>query len=68
MTDHELALYLGIIDEPNWREAIARLPAQRRATYEHMARVEHQLQLWQAGLGPRPTGVLIDEDRRRTRH
>lgn len=63
MTDEQLAQYLNIKDWPNWQEAIAAIPATRRAVFERMATLETEIDLWQKGLGPKPTGVLIDSAR-----
>lgn len=60
MTDRQLAVYLGIIDHPKWPEAVASLTASQRATYERMSTLESEIQLWQDGLGPKPSGVLVD--------
>lgn len=60
MTDRQLAVYLGIIDSPKWPEVVASLTANQRAVYERMSRLETEIQLWQEGLGPKPSGVLID--------
>ena len=60
MTDEQFAKYLGIVDHPNRQKAIAAMSQSQRATYERMAEVEHEINLWQAGLGPRPRGILID--------
>jgi len=60
MTDRQLAVYLGIIDHPKWPEVVASLTANQRAVYERMSTLETEIQLWQEGLGPKPSGVLID--------
>ena len=58
MTDEQLAAFLGIYD--NWPAVIASFTPSQRKTYERMAEVTTQIELWQEGLGPRPRGVLID--------
>ncbi len=63
MTDRQLAVYLGIIGHEKWPQVIAGLTASQRAIYERMAGLETEIQLWQDGLGPKPTGVLIDASR-----
>jgi hypothetical protein len=63
MTDRQLAVYLNIIDWPNWQEAITALPPERRALFERMSKIEVEIDLWDQGLGPKPTGVLIDRAR-----
>ena len=59
MTDHELAQFLGIADDERWPRAIAKLDPKKRASYERMAKVTMELQLWEAGLGPKPKGVIV---------
>lgn len=62
MTDEQLAAYLNLTTD----EAailIPKLTPQRRAVYDRMATVEVEVNLWQAGLGPKPAGVLIDMDK-----
>lgn len=64
MNDSELAKYLNLTPE----EAVIVLPKltlKRRALYDRMADVAVEAELWAAGLGPKPTGVLLDFDRRR---
>jgi hypothetical protein len=63
MTDEQLAQYLNIRDWPNWQEAVTAIPAVRRATFERMATLETEIDLWSKGLGPKPTGVLVDSAR-----
>ena len=60
MTDSELAAFLGITDLPAEQQArlIANLGSQR-AAYERMHQVTIELDLWQAGLGPKPRGVIV---------
>lgn len=60
MTDRQLAVYLGIINHPSWPQVVAGLTASKRDVYERMANLETEIQLWQEGLGPKPSGVLID--------
>lgn len=65
MDDKALAEFLGILDDDRWPKAIASLTPEKRAAYEYMAQVCVELDLWQAGLGPKPIGVLVDFERRR---
>lgn len=65
MTDAALAIFLGIDKEPKCAEVIAHMTPERRASYERMAGMETELKLWQAGLAPKPNGVLIDYARGR---
>lgn len=62
MTDEQLARYLNLTDAEA-AIVIPRLSPQKRATIERMSKVEIEISLWQAGLGPKPQGVLIDLDR-----
>lgn len=65
MTDEQLEVFLGIANEtPENRAKILRsLTPAKRALYDRMADIETELKLWEMGLGPRPTGVLIDSVR-----
>jgi hypothetical protein len=60
MTDAELAKFLGFENEPKRDALIAALPPEKRAVFDRMAEVEIEADLWLNGLGPKPTGVLID--------
>jgi hypothetical protein len=65
MSDDELAKYLHL--SPAEAEiVIPKLTPQRRAVYDRMRQVEIETALWIKGLGPKPQGVLIDRDRRRS--
>jgi hypothetical protein len=59
MTDLELAKFLGMADDGRWPKAIASLEPKKRALYERMAVVTMEIELYDAGLGPKPTGVII---------
>lgn len=62
MNDVELAAYLHLTPA----EAaiiIPKLSAAKRAVYDRMREVETEAELWAAGLGPKPKGVLIDTER-----
>jgi hypothetical protein len=59
MNDTELAAYLGIADNPYWPNYVANLTTAARATYERMREVEFDIKLWEAGIGPEPTGVIL---------
>lgn len=63
MTDEELAKGLGLYSDPRWPQAIAKLTPEKRAHYEWLLGVTSEVQLWEAGLGPLPSGILIDTDR-----
>lgn len=63
MTDEELAKGLGLYSDPRWPQAIAKLTPEKRAHYERMLGIATELQVWEAGAGPLPAGILIDTDR-----
>lgn len=67
MTDEAFAEYLGINDDVRWPAVVASFPDSRRRTIERMSEIEHEFNLWQAGLGSKPQGVLIDMDNKRGR-
>ena len=58
MTDEELAVYLCPDDVPLGLKIVAAQP-ERRALWERMHEVEGEIALWQAGLGPKPSGVIV---------
>ena len=65
MTDEEMATFLGIpADEPKRLAVVKALSSGKRAVFERMATLEIELKLWQDGLGPKPTGVLLDFPRK----
>ena len=66
MTDEELVAFVGIADLAPVLQTkfIAGLTPDRRATYERMHQVTVELDLWQAGLGPKPEGVIITRERK----
>ena len=62
VTDDQLIEFLGLgrcSGEVRTKVLRSITPA-RRAVYDRMAEVEVALQLWECGLGPKPSGVLID--------
>jgi hypothetical protein len=62
VTDAELAAYLHLTPA----EAdivIPKLTPERRAVYDRMKQVEIEAALWVKGLGPKPTGILLDTER-----
>lgn len=59
MSDEEMAVFLGIAGKKGCAKIMASLTAERRAAYEAMAETEVALNLWQAGVGPKPEGVII---------
>lgn len=63
MTDEELAKYLHLTPE----QAVIVIPKfspQRRAVYDRMASLETEIFLWENGLGPKPSNVLMDFPRK----
>jgi hypothetical protein len=60
MNNDELARFLGIKDEPKCTAVIAALSPEKRALFNRMAEIEIAAALWMEGLGPKPSGVLID--------
>lgn len=67
MTDEAFAEYLGIKDDARWPAVVAKFPDEKRRTIERMSEVETEINLWQAGLGHKPKGVLIDMDHKHRR-
>ena len=62
MTDAELTAYLHLTAEQA-AIVLPKLSPARRAVYDRMKQVEIETNLWADGLGPKPTGVLIDTER-----
>lgn len=65
MTDDELATYIGVATAKDRAGILAAITPSQRALYEDMARIEREAELWLAGAGPKPTGVIICERRKR---
>lgn len=64
MTDAELLTYMGLpVDHPNAVKFITTMPPEKRASYERMHSLEGEIAVWQAGLGPKPSGVLLDMEK-----
>lgn len=64
MADDEMATFCGLAaDDPLRGKFIATLTPEKRALFERMASLEVEVKLWQDGLAPKPTGVLIDSER-----
>lgn len=58
MTDAELTKYLGFKPEDDQMKVarfIAELSPERRALYDRM----YEVDLWTAGVGPKPEGVIV---------
>lgn len=62
MTDAELTAYLHLTPEQA-AIVLPKLSLQKRELYDRMKRVEIEAALWAEGLGPKPSGVLIDTER-----
>ena len=67
MTDAELAEYLHLTPAEA-AIVIPKLTPERRAFYDRMRDVVFEYELWKAGLGPKPQGVLIDTVRSTRRY
>jgi hypothetical protein len=65
MTDEEMASFIGVAGHPKAQACVAALTPEKRALFERMAEVCIEAELYSAGLGPRPVGVLLDFDRPR---
>lgn len=59
MSDEEMAAYICPDDPVLGLKAVAAMTPTRRATIERMAEVEGEISLWQAGIGKKPSGVII---------
>lgn len=64
MTDEQMAVYLGFSADPVGIRTVRALPEEKRALFERMATLEHEINLWTEGLGRKPSGVMIDLDRK----
>lgn len=62
MTDAELAEYLGIAGESYEAKFMAAMSPANRSLYERMHEVEVDIRLWQSGVMPKPTGVILCHD------
>lgn len=62
MTDEQLAKFLSVPVG-----VIRVLPPEKRRAYERLSQASVELDLWQAGLSPKPAGVLVDFDKKRKR-
>lgn len=59
MTDEQMAEYLGLKGHPKMLAVVRNLSPQRRRLYERMAEVEVEIELYEAGLAPKPQGVIL---------
>ncbi len=62
MSDEELAAELRIPVA-----AVGKLEPNKRAAYENLIRVGREIDLWEAGLGPKPQGVIVCHEHKRRR-
>lgn len=60
MTDEAFAVFLDIP-----LELVGKFKPELRARYEALANKAFEVELYDAGVGPRPTGVIITRDRKR---
>lgn len=58
MTDEELGYELCPDDPALGAQLAARMAPEKRAGYERLIAVGRELTLWEAGLGPKPEGVI----------
>jgi hypothetical protein len=63
MTDAELAEFLTPDDVALGLKIVGRMTLEKRATYERMSSVVDEIALWEAGLGPKPQGVIMTTPR-----
>lgn len=66
MTDPELSLALNLHDEP-WGglRIIANMHPEQRASYERLVHLGDEMNLWSAGVGPKPLGVIVCREHKR---
>jgi len=59
LTDEALAEFICPYDVAMGLRFLATATPERRAVYERMVEVVNEIDLWEAGVGPKPTGVII---------
>ncbi len=59
MTDEELAIFLGIRNVEGWERLIGKLTPDKRKLYEKLRDIENEIALFEAGVGPKPKGVIL---------
>jgi len=65
MTDEEMADFLGFAAyEPKRLNAVRSFSPEKRRLFERMAAIEIELALWEDGLGPKPSGVIVCREHR----
>lgn len=65
MTDQELAAALVPEDLDAGLRIVAVLKPEKRKAYERLIVVGREIDLWEAGLGPAPEGVIMTRARGR---
>lgn len=64
MSDGDFLAFCGFSEsdfrDDDHRQRVLASLAPRRLTIEHMADMAMEINLWTAGLGPKPSGILID--------
>ena len=63
LSDAELGAELCPDNPAQGAIVAARLTPEKRAGYERLIAVGRDLQLWEAGLGPMPAGVIVTQAR-----
>lgn len=59
MKDEEMAIFVCPDNPCLGLQIVATLPSTKRALFERMGELEGEIALWSAGLGPKPTGVIL---------
>jgi hypothetical protein len=64
MTDAALGRALAPDANPGVQRELVQALGARRGVYAHLVEVSDELGLWEAGVGPKPPGVIITRGRR----
>jgi hypothetical protein len=59
MSDAELGAELCPDNPAEGATVVSRFTLEKRATYERLVAVGRELVLWEAGVGPMPSGVIV---------
>lgn len=59
MTDEELAAARCPDDAATGLRIVATFTPEKRATYERLVTLGDEINLWSAGVGPKPAGVIV---------
>ncbi len=65
MTDAELGRALAPDEPPQIQLCLVGALGERRGIYQRLAEVAEEIDLWLAGLAPRPPGVVLNRAPRR---